>query len=140
MAKNIRDYAIITATYWAFTLSDGALRMLVLLHLHELGHSALTLAMLFVLYEFFGMVTNLFGGWLGARSGLKVTLGYGLLLQVIACGILALADGWLTIALVTALQGLSGIAKDLTKMSSKSYIKMVVPEGDKQVFCAGSRS
>ena len=130
MAKNIRDYAIITATYWAFTLSDGALRMLVLLHLHELGHSALTLAMLFVLYEFFGMVTNLFGGWLGARSGLKVTLGYGLLLQVIACGILALADGWLTIALVTALQGLSGIAKDLTKMSSKSYIKMVVPEGD----------
>ena len=130
VAKNIRDYAIITATYWAFTLSDGALRMLVLLHLHQLGHSALTLAMLFVLYEFFGMVTNLFGGWLGAKSGLKLTLGYGLLLQVIACGILALADGWLSVALVTALQGLSGIAKDLTKMSSKSYIKMVVPEGD----------
>ena len=129
-AKNIRDYAIITATYWAFTLSDGALRMLVLLHLHELGHSPLTLAMLFVLYEFFGMGTNLFGGWLGARSGLKITLGYGLLLQVIACGLLALADGWLSVALVTALQGLSGIAKDLTKMSSKSYIKMVVPDGD----------
>jgi len=128
--KNIRDYAIITATYWAHTLSDGALRMLVLLHLHQLGHSALTLAMLFVLYEFFGMVTNLFGGWLGARSGLKITLGYGLFLQVIACGLLALSEGWLSVALVTALQGLSGIAKDLTKMSSKSYIKMVVPEGD----------
>ena len=86
--RNVRDYAIITATYWAFTLSDGALRMLVLLRLHEEGFSPLSLAMLFVLYEFFGMVTNLFGGWLGAKHGLKITLGSGLLLQVIACSLL----------------------------------------------------
>ena len=128
--RNVRDYAIITATYWVFTLSDGALRMLVLLHLHEQGFSPLSLAMLFVLYEFFGMVTNLFGGWLGAKHGLKMTLGAGLLLQVLACSLLALWESNLTVPLVMGMQGLSGIAKDLTKMSSKSYIKMVVPEND----------
>ncbi len=128
--RNVRDYAIITATYWAFTLSDGALRMLVLLRLHEEGFSPLSLAMLFVLYEFFGMVTNLFGGWLGAKHGLKITLGSGLLLQVIACSLLALSESNLTVPFVMAMQGLSGIAKDLTKMSSKSYIKMVVPDND----------
>lgn len=128
--RNVRDYAIITATYWAFTLSDGALRMLVLLRLHEKGFSPLSLAMLFVLYEFFGMVTNLFGGWLGAKHGLKITLGSGLLLQVAACSLLALGESNLTVPFVMAMQGLSGIAKDLTKMSSKSYIKMVVPDSD----------
>jgi MFS family permease len=128
--RNVRDYAIITATYWAFTLSDGALRMLVLLRLHEQGFSPLSLAMLFVLYEFFGMVTNLFGGWLGAKHGLKITLGSGLLLQVTACSLLALGESNLTVPFVMAMQGLSGIAKDLTKMSSKSYIKMVVPDSD----------
>lgn len=128
--RNVRDYAIITATYWAFTLSDGALRMLVLLHLHEQGFSPLSLAMLFVLYEFFGMITNLFGGWLGAKHGLKITLGAGLLLQVVACSLLALWESNLSVALVMGMQGLSGIAKDLTKMSSKSYIKMVVPDSD----------
>jgi MFS family permease len=128
--RNLRDYAIITATYWAFTLSDGALRMLVLLHLHEQGFAPFSLALLFVLYEFFGMVTNLFGGWLGAKHGLKITLGSGLLLQVIACSLLGLSESNLTVAFVMGMQGLSGIAKDLTKMSSKSYIKMVVPESD----------
>ena len=88
--RNVRDYAIITATYWAFTLSDGALRMLVLLHLHEQGFSPLSLAMLFVLYEFFGMVTNLLGGWLGAKHGLKLTLSCGLLLQILACTLLTI--------------------------------------------------
>ena len=128
--RNVRDYAIITGTYWAFTLSDGALRMLVLLHLHDQGYSPLSLAVVFVLYEVFGMVTNLFGGWLGARRGLKLTLGAGLLLQVLACGLLAAAAGALTVPFVVAMQGLSGIAKDLTKMSSKSYIKKVVPSTD----------
>jgi len=128
--RNLRDYAIITATYWAFTLSDGALRMLVLLHLHEQGFSPLSLALLFLLYEFFGMVTNLFGGWLGSKHGLKITLGSGLLLQVVACSLLALGESSLTVPFVMAMQGLSGIAKDLTKMSSKSYIKMVVPDND----------
>jgi len=128
--RNVRDYAIITATYWAFTLSDGALRMLVLLHLHEQGFSPLSLAMLFVLYEFFGMVTNLLGGWLGAKHGLKLTLSCGLLLQILACTLLTIQASALTVPFVMAMQGLSGIAKDLTKMSSKSYIKMVVPDHD----------
>ena len=88
-SANIRNYAIITLTYWAFTLSDGALRMMLLFHLHQLGHSALTLASVFLLYEFVGIVTNLFSGWLSAKTGLKLTLGIGLILQIIACAVLA---------------------------------------------------
>ena len=76
-----RDYAVVTAAYWAFTLTDGALRMLVLLHFHQLGYTPVQLAFLFLFYEFFGIVTNLFGGWAAARLGLKVTLTGGLLLQ-----------------------------------------------------------
>lgn len=125
-----RDYAIITLTYWAFTLTDGALRMLVLLHLYEQGLSALELAGAFLLYELFGVVTNFMGGRIGARFGLKSTLVGGLLLQVGALGMLAFPSGALTVGYVMAAQALSGVAKDLTKMSSKSYLKLVVPEGD----------
>jgi MFS transporter, APGE family, 1-arseno-3-phosphoglycerate exporter len=127
---NRRDYGVITATYWAFTLTDGALRMLVLLHLHERGFAPLALAGLFLLYELFGVLTNLFGGWIGARFGLKSTLVSGLALQVVALGMLCVPEAWLTVAWVMVAQALSGIAKDLTKMSSKSYIKLVVPPGD----------
>lgn len=128
----IRNYALVTAAYWGFTLTDGALRMLVLLHFHQLGYTPVQLAFLFLLYEFFGIVTNLVGGWIGARFGLKVTLFAGLALQVLALGMLALLNpAWpaaAAIAYVMAAQALSGIAKDLTKMSSKSAIKTVVPE------------
>lgn len=128
----IRNYALVTAAYWGFTLTDGALRMLVLLHFHRLGYTPLQLAVLFLLYEFFGIVTNLVGGWIGARLGLKITLFAGLALQVVALGMLALLDpGWPMAAAagyVMGAQALSGIAKDLTKMSSKSAIKTVVPE------------
>lgn len=128
----IRHYALVTAAYWGFTLTDGALRMLVLLHFHQLGYTPLQLAFLFLLYEFFGIVTNLVGGWIGARLGLKVTLFGGLALQVAALSMLALLDpAWsatAALAYVMASQALSGIAKDLTKMSSKSAIKTVVPE------------
>ncbi|MFT4540258.1 MAG: MFS family permease [Planctomycetota bacterium] len=127
---NLRDYIIVTASYWVFTLTDGALRMLVLLHLHQLGHSPLEIASLFLLYETFGVLTNFFGGWIGARHGLGRTLLMGLALQVVACGLLAGPSSWLTIPLLMLVQALSGVAKDLTKMSSKSYIKLVVPEGD----------
>lgn len=126
----IRDYAVVTAGYWAFTLTDGALRMLVLLHLHSLGYSPLEVVSLFLFYELFGIVTNLLGGWLGARFGLKATLVSGLSLQIFACGLLAWRAAELTVPLVMGAQGLAGIAKDLTKMSSKSYIKLVVPEHD----------
>ncbi|HYE51081.1 MAG TPA: organoarsenical effux MFS transporter ArsJ [Azospirillaceae bacterium] len=131
--RGLRDYAVVTAAYWGFTLTDGALRMLVLLHFHRLGYSPFQLAFLFVLYEFFGIVTNLVGGYLGARFGLKATLYAGLGLQVAALLMLSALDpGWaaaLSVAYVVAAQGLAGIAKDLTKMSSKSAVKLVVPEG-----------
>ena len=127
---NVRDYAIITLTYWVFTLTDGALRMLVLLFLHELGYAPLQIAALFLFYEFFGVVTNFLGGWIGQRFGLKSTLFSGLSLQLIALGMLAVGADWLTVPYVMLVQAFSGIAKDLTKMSSKSYIKLVVPEDD----------
>lgn len=127
---NVRDYAIITGTYWVFTLTDGALRMLVLLYLHELGYAPLALASLFLLYELFGVVTNYTGGRIGARFGLKSTLSSGLSLQVVALGLLCAPASWLSVPYVMAAQALSGIAKDLTKMSSKSYIKLVLPAAD----------
>ena len=130
----LRNYAIVTAAYWAFTLTDGALRSLVLLHFHELGYSPVQLAFLFLLYEFFGIVTNLVGGWLAARTGLRFTLVLGLALQVIALGLLAMLNReWsvsMSVAYVMGCQALSGIAKDLTKMSAKSAVKVLVPKGD----------
>ena len=134
----IRNYAIVTAAYWAFTLTDGALRLLVLLHFHELGYTPVQLAFLFLLYEFFGIVTNLIGGWLAARTGLRLTLVLGLALQVIALGLLALLNReWsmgLSVAYVMGCQALSGIAKDLTKMSAKSAVKVLVPKGDESAL------
>jgi hypothetical protein len=131
---NLRNYIVVTAAYWGFTLTDGALRMLVLLHFAQQGYSAVRLAMLFLFYEFFGIVTNLFGGWLASRVGLRVTLLAGLGLQVVALGMLAVLNpAWtagLALGYVMAAQALSGIAKDLTKMSSKSAIKVLVPDGE----------
>lgn len=128
---DLRNYTLVTAAYWGFTLTDGALRMLVLLHFHDLGYSALQIAFLFLLYEFFGVVTNLVGGWVGSHLGLKITLFAGLALQVLALSGLALLDpAWpvaLSVAYVMGAQALSGIAKDLTKMSSKSAIKVLIP-------------
>ncbi|MGO9266854.1 MAG: organoarsenical effux MFS transporter ArsJ [Candidatus Binataceae bacterium] len=134
MRNAVRNYALVTGAYWGFTLTDGALRMLVLLHFDRLGYSAVAIAFLFLFYEFFGIVTNLLGGWIAARSGLKVTLYGGLLLQIVALIMLAfLQSAWdrlTSVAYVMAAQALSGIAKDLTKMSAKSAIKVVVPEGE----------
>jgi MFS transporter, APGE family, 1-arseno-3-phosphoglycerate exporter len=131
---SIRHYVTVTAAYWAFTLTDGALRMLVLLHFNELGYTPVQLAFLFLLYEFFGIVTNLVGGWLAARTGLRLTLVLGLALQVVALGLLALLNRqWsmaASVAYVMGCQALSGIAKDLTKMSAKSAVKVLVPKGD----------
>ena len=126
-----RSYTIVTASYWGFTLTDGALRMLVLLHFHSLGYSAVQLAFLFLLYEACGVVTNLLGGWIGSRFGLKLTLFSGLATQVVALLALSLVQpGWLevlSVAYVMAAQALSGVAKDLTKMSSKSAVKLLIP-------------
>lgn len=129
----LRNYVLVTAGYWAFTITDGALRMLVLLEFNDRGFSAVSIAFLFLAYEFMGIVTNLFGGWLGARSGLNRTLIAGLALQIIALVALTLAqESWttgVTVAFVMGMQALSGVAKDLTKMSSKSAVKFVAGQG-----------
>jgi predicted MFS family arabinose efflux permease len=122
-----QQYAIITGNYWAFTLTDGALRMMVVLHFNQLGYSPLQIALLFVFYELFGVITNLTGGWLGARIGLNRTMNAGLILQVIALSMLLVPATMLSVGWVMAAQALSGIAKDLNKMSAKSAIKLLVP-------------
>lgn len=132
--RGIVAYAVVTLAYWAFMLTDGALRMLVLLHFHSLGFSALQLAWLFLLYEFMGMVTNLSAGWIAARFGLTSTLYTGLVLQIFA--LLALTQintEWalvVSVIFVMAVQGVSGVAKDLSKMSAKSAVKVLAPAND----------
>lgn len=131
LSADVRQYLLITGNYWAFTLTDGALRMLVVLHFHQLGYSPLQIAMLFLFYEVFGVITNLVGGWLGARIGLNRTMNIGLAMQVVALSMLLVPAAWLTVPWVMGAQALSGIAKDLNKMSAKSSIKLLVP-GDRQ--------
>jgi MFS family permease len=128
-AGDLRNYVLVTAAYWADTIADGAIRILVLFYFYELGYSPFEVASLFLFYEVFGIVTNLVGGWLAARLGLRATLLGGLAAQLVALGMLGLVpESWLVVAYVMVAQALSGIAKDLTKMSSKSAVKLVVPE------------
>lgn len=131
-SSSLRNYAVVTAAYWGFTLSDGALRMLVLGYFHQLGYSPFQLATLFLLYELCGVLTNLIGGWIGSRAGLRFTLASGLLMQLGALLMLSgLSDSWnitAQVAWVVVAQGLSGIAKDFTKLSAKSAIKSLVPD------------
>jgi len=125
---DLRNYSIVTGAYWADTLTDGALRVLVLYYFYDLGYSPFQVASLFLFYEIFGIVTNLVGGFLAARFGLKTTLIGGLTTQLVALSMLAFAPtAWLVVPYVMIAQALSGIAKDLTKMSSKSAVKLVVP-------------
>ncbi len=127
---NVRQYMLVTFNYWNFTVTDGALRMLVVLYFHQLGYSPLEIASLFLFYEFFGVVTNLIGGWLGAKLGLNRTMNIGLALQIIALSMLAVPTDMLTVIWVMLAQAISGIAKDLNKMSAKSAIKTLVPSGE----------
>lgn len=127
ISPEIRQYLVVTGNYWAFTLTDGALRMLVVLHFHGLGYSPLQIAMLFLFYEIFGVVTNLVGGWLGARLGLNKTMNIGLFMQIVALSMLLVPSGMLTVAWVMAAQALSGIAKDLNKMSAKAVSRCWCP-------------
>ena len=128
LSKSVRQYMLVTFNYWNFTVTDGALRMLVVLYFHDLGYSTLEIASLFLFYEFFGVVTNLIGGWLGARLGLNKTMNLGLGMQIVALVMLAVPNAWLTIPWVMLAQAMSGIAKDLNKMSAKSSIKSLVPD------------
>lgn len=128
LTPQIRQYMIVTGNYWAFTLTDGALRMLVVLYFYGLGYSPLSIAMLFIFYEIFGVITNLIGGWLGAKLGLNKTMNIGLFMQIIALGMLLVPSDMLLVPWVMAAQAMSGIAKDLNKMSAKSAIKLLVPD------------
>ena len=128
LSKDVQQYILVTFNYWNFTLTDGALRMLVVLHFHQLGYSPLQIASLFLFYEFFGVVTNLVGGWFGAKIGLNRTMNIGLGMQIFALLMLAVPTELLTIIWVMFAQALSGIAKDLNKMSAKSAIKTLVPD------------
>ncbi len=138
MNAGTRNYAVVTAAYWGFTLSDGALRMLVLLHFYRLGYSPFALAFLFLLYEAMGVVANLIGGWLATRYGIARMLAVGLLTQITGFLLLsALSPSWtaaLSVAWVVGAQGICGVAKDLTKTASKSAIKLTAGEASGQLF------
>ena len=132
----LRNYLLVTLGYWGFTLTDGAIRMLVVLYFHQLGYSPLSIAMLFLFYEFFGVVTNLLGGWIGARIGLNRTMQIGMGMQVVALSMLAVPAAWLSVPYVMGVQALSGIAKDLNKMSAKASVKLMLPKegGNARLF------
>jgi predicted MFS family arabinose efflux permease len=133
-----RNYAIVTSAYWGFTLTDGALRMLVLLHFYRLGYSPFALAFLFLLYEAAGVVANLIGGWLATRFGISRMLMVGLVTQIIGFLLLsALSPEWtaaMSVAWVVMAQGVCGVAKDLTKTASKSAIKITAGQASGQLF------
>lgn len=133
-----RNYAIVTSAYWGFTLTDGALRMLVLLHFYRLGYSPFTLAFLFLLYEAAGVVANLLGGWLATRFGISRMLMVGLITQIAGFLLLsALSPAWtatMSVAWVVLAQGVCGVAKDLTKTASKSAIKITAGQASGQLF------
>ncbi|WP_431305538.1 organoarsenical effux MFS transporter ArsJ [Sediminicoccus sp. BL-A-41-H5] len=133
-----RNYAIVTAAYWGFTLTDGALRMLVLLHFFRLGYSPFTLALLFLLYEAAGIGANLIGGWLATRFGIARMLAVGLATQISGLLLLsAVPPDWgaaLSVVWVVLAQGVCGVAKDLTKTASKSAIKLTAGDASGRLF------
>lgn len=129
---NFKNYILVTLTYWGFTITDGALRMLVLLYFNNIGYTPIQIASLFLFYEVFGVVTNFLGGWIGSQLGLKVTLYTGIGLQIFSLVMLSFLNPgwaqWLAVFYVMVAQAFSGMAKDLTKMSTKSAIRLVVPQ------------
>lgn len=125
---DLRNYLVVTLAYWGFTLTDGAIRMLVVLYFYQQGYSPLTIAMLFVFYELAGVFTNFLGGWLASRTGLSTTMYMGMGLQVAALIMLAVPGSWMSVPYVMFVQALSGVAKDLNKMSAKSSVKLMLPE------------
>jgi len=136
--SGLRNYLIVTSAYWSFTLTDGALRMLVLMHFFRLGYSPFTLAFLFLLYEAAGVAANLIGGWLATRFGIARMLSVGLTTQITGFLLLsAVSPDWtaaMSVAWVVISQGVCGIAKDLTKTASKSAIKLTAGDASGQLF------
>lgn len=127
-AKELQNYFVVTLAYWGFTLTDGAIRMLVVLYFYQLGYSPLEIAMLFLFYELCGVITNFIGGWMASRMGLNTTMYLGMSMQVLALLMLAVPVSWLSVPYVMLAQAVSGIAKDLNKMSAKASVKLMVPD------------
>lgn len=131
-SANFKNYSLVTLTYWGFTITDGALRLLVLLYFNNIGYTPIQIASLFLFYEVFGVVTNFLGGWIGSQLGLKVTLYTGIGLQIFSLVLLSFLNPnwaqWIAVLYVMVAQAFSGVAKDLTKMSTKSAIRLVVPQ------------
>jgi MFS family permease len=131
-SANFKNYILVTLTYWGFTVTDGAVRLLVLLYFNNIGYTPIQIASLFLFYEIFGVVTNFLGGWIGSQLGLKVTLYTGIGLQIFSLILLSFLNPtwaqWFAVLYVMIAQAFSGIAKDLTKMSTKSAIRLVVPQ------------
>ena len=135
MRRSLSQYLTVTGTYWGFTLSDGALRILVLFHFFTLGYSPFTLALLFLMYEAAGIIANLGGGWLATRFGIPRMLLLGIAMQILGLLFLSCLDPtfgpFLSVIWVVVAQGISGLAKDITKTASKSAIKVVkIDEGE----------
>ena len=129
--QELQNYIVVTLAYWGFTLTDGAIRMLVVLYFYQLGYSPLEIAMLFLFYELCGVVTNFIGGWMASRMGLNTTMHLGMGLQVLALLMLAVPVAWLSVPYVMLAQAISGIAKDLNKMSAKASVKLMLPSDAK---------
>lgn len=125
--QELQNYFVVTLAYWGFTLTDGAIRMLVVLYFYQLGYSPLEIAMLFLFYELCGVITNFIGGWMASRMGLNTTMHLGMGLQVLALLMLAVPVAWLSVPYVMLAQAISGIAKDLNKMSAKASVKIMLP-------------
>lgn len=125
--QELQNYIVVTLAYWGFTLTDGAIRMLVVLYFYQLGYSPLEIAMLFLFYELCGVITNFLGGWMASRMGLNTTMHLGMGLQVLALLMLAVPVAWLSVPYVMLAQAISGIAKDLNKMSAKASVKLMSP-------------
>jgi len=144
--QELQNYFVVTLAYWGFTLTDGAIRMLVVLYFYQLGYSPLAIAMLFLFYELSGVITNFLGGWLASKVGLNTTMHLGMGLQVFALFMLAVPVEWLSVAYVMLAQAISGVAKDLNKMSAKSSVKLLLPENAKgklfkwAAFLTGSKN
>lgn len=135
----LRPFVIISITYLLFTVTDGAIRMIVLLHAYNKSFSALEVAIMFTLYELAGVFTNLAAGMMGARWGIRFTMIMGLCLQILSYGLMfGWQDEWSkeqAMVYVTVAQMFAGIAKDLTKLGGKTVTKLVTPEGkDTRLF------
>lgn len=134
-SPDLQNYFVVTLSYWGFTLTDGAIRMLIVLYFYQLGYSPLEISLLFLFYEVSGVITNFIGGWMASRMGLNTTMHLGMSLQVIALLMLTVPDSWLSVPYVMLAQAISGIAKDLNKMSAKSSVKLMLPENsDSKLF------